>query len=307
MKVSIIGSGTVGRATGMAFVAAGHDVLFYDVNRTPLRRLPNFTQATQDLSLAFAHGEALVLCLPTPCSAYGVCDTSIFEDVIDDLAREAAASSRIKTLGQKLVVQKSTMPPGTARRMVARLNEGLSAASDHLVYVVNPEFLNAGTPLQDACSPTKVVLGVDDLEGEAAARKLYHWLPALSIYVLNYEGAEFAKYANNLFHALLISMWNELYLVAEHQAALTKEPIDMDYVARLTAMEPGLESVYRVFGKAWGGACLPKDTRAFLGYAREVGFSPPLTDALIRVNELMRAQYGEQTKHWHELHPVEEV
>lgn len=299
LKVAIIGSGTVGRATGLALAVNGHDVLFYDTEKVAFTPLPYFAQRTQELVQAWNHADVLMLCLPTPSEPYGGCNTSIYECVIDDLAKLHASKSH----GYKLVVQKSTLPPGTARRMAVQLHgqPGLNGGS-HMGYCVNPEFLNAGSALRGAVAPEKVIVGVSDVEEEALARKLYGWVHPKRVHVMTYEEAEFAKYANNLFHALLISMWNELQMVADRQSDVSGAPIDMNRIAQLTAQEPGLESVYRVFGKAWGGACLPKDTRAFQAYARQLGFSPPITTALITVNELVRSERGEQTKHWDDLH-----
>lgn len=299
VKVAIIGSGVVGRATGLALAVNGHDVLFYDVDKVSLARLPFFAQRTQELVQAWNHGDVLMLCLPTPSEPYGACDARIFEGVIDEIA----TLHHTRKHEYKLVVQKSTLPPGTARCMSARLHDQYNGnAGSHIGYCVNPEFLNAGSALRGAAAPEKVILGIGDVEEEALARKLYGWVHPKRIHVMTYEEAEFAKYANNLFHALLISMWNEMQFVADRQAVIAGGPIDMDRIARLTAQEPGLESVYRVFGKAWGGACLPKDTRAFQAYARRLGFSPPITTALITVNELVRSERGEQTKHWDDLH-----
>lgn len=298
MRVSIIGSGVVGRATGLSLAVNGHDVLFQDIDRNIPRRLPNWAQFTSSLSNAYEHGKVLILCLPTPSNSFGGVDDSIYQEVIEQICRLQDCRPHLP----KTVIQKSTLPPGTARRFLARLRDTDMSVS----YLVNPELLNAGTALHDACSPNKVLIGLsgDDMEladDTATAYALYNWLSPARIHLMTYEEAELAKYVNNLFHALLISMWNELQIIAERQAGMTG-PIDMDKIARLTALEPGLESVYRVFGKAWGGMCLPKDTRGFLNYALSLGYLPQITDALIKVNDQIRRVHGEQTLHWHELH-----
>lgn len=297
MKVSIIGSGVVGKATGLALLMNGHDVLFYDIDRDAYRNnLPAFCKGTSSWIKAYQHGEILMICVPTPSGPMGACNLSVFEKVIDQFAEMNS------DYGYKTLVQKSTCPPGTAMWAISELVDACGISRDDFGYLVCPEFLNAGAPLQDTVVPRKLIIGFSTPEEASDAGRLYQWIPAYQQHYMSYAEAEFAKYANNLFHALLISMWNELQLVSERCAATKGVTVDMDRIAKLTALEPGLESVYRVFGKAWGGACLPKDTRAFRAFAGELGVTTSITNALINVNETMRAEYGDETRHWDELH-----
>jgi nucleotide sugar dehydrogenase len=282
----------------LALAVNGHNVLFYDVDKAVFEDLPKFAERTTDWHFAYSYGEVLMICVPTASSAYGACDLGIVEGVVDMFAAEYHATGCRQ---EKALVQKSTCPPGTARLMISRLKQEHSILPESYHYLVCPEFLNSGTPIRDAVAPAKVVVGIGSAKHVSVAKSLYGWVGS-RLHFAGYEEAEFVKYTNNLFHALLISFWNELDLVAEQFAKVNGQALDMDRIARLTALEPGLESVYRVFGKAWGGACLPKDTRAFRTFANHLGAGTPTVDALISVNEKMRCLRGEQTRHWRDLH-----
>lgn len=298
MNVTIIGSGVVGKATGLALAVNGHEVLFYDVDRKAFQGLPAFCETTTDTLYAVDNGDVLMVCVPTPCGKYATCDLSVYEQVIDEIGQVYQCGAR----DYKVIVQKSTCPPGTASRMVSRLVMDYGLVREDFGYVVSPEFLNAGAPVRDAVAPTKVVFGFEDEVEAEKMRKLYHWVNFSKITYTTYGEAEFLKYANNLFHALLISMWNELDGVAKRFESVAGQKVDMNRLAHLAATEPGLESIYRVFGKAWGGACLPKDTKAFRHFADSLGAKTSILDALMAVNERVRDASGEQTAHWDELH-----
>jgi len=299
MNISIIGSGVVGKATGKAFAINGHDVLFYDTDHRSFKDLPKFVSYTQDLNYATDFASVWVICVPTPADTSGRCDESIYAEVIDYIGHRIAVEG---CDDRKTIVQKSTLPPGAGRRMKRRAVDLGDYLESDIGYIVNPEFLNAGTPVADAVAPNTVVLGVSDSDEINVARELYQWIPEPRLAFCTYEEAEYAKYANNLFHALLISMWNELFIVSREHQKIIDEDVDMDKVARITSRQRGLESIYRVFGQAWGGACLPKDTQAFRSFARSLGFTPRITDALIQTNIVMHSLFDTRTAHWHELH-----
>lgn len=294
MRVSIIGAGVVGQATGKALQAHGHDVWFNDTDPAKAATAQPFFPCICD---AYEHAQVLLLCLPTPTDSYGRCDTAVYEQVLQRIVDLSLDGEH------RLILQKSTLPPGSATHF-ARITDDCQ----DLHYGVNPEFLNAGAPLHDALYPAKVVVGIDatDEVSLGLATELYAWVPQDRLYFVTPTEAEFAKYANNLLHATLISFWNELQDVAAHQAALSDQDINLDHLAHLTAMEPGLESTYRVFGQAWGGACLPKDTRAFMTYARQLGAPARILEAVIAVNERYKATAGVRTEHWNELHSSKE-
>jgi UDPglucose 6-dehydrogenase len=112
-----------------------------------------------------------------------------------------------------------------------------------------------------------------------------------------YETVELSKFASNYFHASIISLWNELFILGK------SIDVDIDWISKVILDVPGLESIYRVHGKAWGGLCLPKDTRELLGYANCKGVEMPILESVININEVMKRRFGVQSKHWKQLHP----
>lgn len=298
MNVTIVGSGVVGKATGLSLLINGHDVLFYDIQQSAFADLPRFAERTTSWALAVGYADALILCVPTPPARHGECDLSTYWKTLDDFAD----NYQLSDYTAKTLIQKSTCSPGTADAAISRLIQTHGICRDDFNYLVWPEFLNSGTPISDAASPNKAIVGVGSPEEITVARDLLGWVPGDRLILLSYQEAEYTKYVNNLLHALLISFWNEIDLCAEQQEKISNSPIHLDRIAKLTTLEPGLESVYRVFGKAWGGACLPKDTRAFQRYADRIGVSTPILDALILINDRILSERGLQTKHWKDLH-----
>lgn len=293
MKITIIGSGTVGGAVGTALILNHHDVLFYDV---VTKELPIPAKFTLDFDEAFAFGEVLIVCVPTELNTEQQCDMSIFRSVCRQFAE------RIQNTDHKRVlVQKSTCPPGSALEITQWLQQdyGIHNGIEY-EYVVNPSFLNMGSPIKDEIVQHKCLIGLknpDDNNSWAykQVQKIFHWVEPL---VGSYLAVELAKYANNVLHAGILSMWNEIFMLGE---ALD---VDTDWVAKVTVLEPGLESVYRVHGMAWGGVCLPKDTQSLLMYAQGLGINMQLVEAIIAVNDIMAQRYGVRKQHWPELHLI---
>ena len=294
MKIAIIGSGVVGGAVGTALTLNHHDVLFYDV--VP-KELPIPAKFSLDFDEAFAFGEVLIICVPTELNIDKQCDMSIFRSVCRQFAERIH-----KTDHKRVLVQKSTCPPGTASEITQWLQQdyGIQNGVEY-EYVVNPSFLNMGSPIKDEMVQHKCLIGLKKPDDNTSwaykqVQKIFHWVEPL---VGSYTAVELAKYANNVLHAGILSMWNELFILGE---ALD---VDTDWVAKVTVLEPGLESVYRVHGMAWGGACLPKDTQALLLHAQNFGINMKLVEAIIAVNDLMARRYGVRTQHWPELHPLQ--
>ena len=292
MKTVIIGSGTVGGAIGTAFSLNGHDVLFYDVVQ---KQLPIQASFTKQFDQAFSFGDIFIVCVPTEPTEEGKCDLSIFRSVCQQFAEHLQNTDR-----KRILVQKSTCPPGTASIITDWLKEDYGVQNGvEYEYVVNPSFLNMGNPIKDEILQRKCLIGLrkpDSADNWARVqmKNLYCWTEPL---FESYIAVELAKYANNIMHAGILSMWNEIFLLGNVLG------VDTDWVAKVTTLEPGLETVYRVHGMAWGGVCLPKDTQALLLFAKDLGLDMHLLEAIISVNDVMKEKYGVRTQHWNELHP----
>ncbi|MEZ4979820.1 MAG: hypothetical protein R2772_11065 [Chitinophagales bacterium] len=217
------------------------------------------------------------------------CDLSIFKSICEKFAK-----ATIKYPKKRIFIQKSTCPPGSSLEFIEYLSVEYGITNgDHYDYVVFPSFLNMGTPLEDELAQRKCIVGlINDEIIKNKMRDLLHWArPEFGSYL----EVELVKYVNNVFHAGILSIWNEFFLLGE------KMGVDMKWISEVTPRERGLESVYRVFGKAWGGVCLPKDTKAFLNFAEKGNIKMPILRAIISVNDEMRDQYGVREEHWNKL------
>lgn len=290
MNVSIIGSGNVGNAIGTVFAINGHCVLFHDVVYKHILIDAQFTTNFKD---AFDFGDALIICVPTELNDQAQCDLTIFEAVCRQFG-ECQRSAKNKH--KKLLVQKSTCLPGTASSMIGMLESqyGLKNGKDYH-YAVFPSFLNMGQPIRDELVQKKCLIGVDyetGIEVTERLKLLMHWAsPIFSSYI----NVELAKYVNNIFHASILSIWNEIFVLGQKLGA------DTDWLAKVTTQEAGLESIYRVHGMAWGGPCLPKDTQAFLNFGKEFDLELKILKSVVEVNDEMRSIYGTRVEHWPEL------
>ena len=201
------------------------------------------------------------------------------EDGSADLTHVLAAARGLGPVltGYTVVVNKSTVPVGTAERVHAVLRE----TSAHEVAVVsNPEFLKEGDAVNDFMKPARVVVGSDDPRATALMRELYAPLQRTSerLVLMDVRSAELTKYAANTMLATRISLMNELALVAEAVGA------DIDAVRRAVGSDPRIGNKFLFPGPGFGGSCFPKDLRALAKTARDVGVEPMVVDAVIAAN-----------------------
>jgi UDPglucose 6-dehydrogenase len=290
-KIAIVGSGVVGTATGKGFARMGHGVSFVDIdqNRVQMLRAEGFDAGAE---LALSEEPTFVfLTLPTPNDGYRW-DLGPMASGARSVGRALRDSAGFHT-----VVVRSTVPPGTCERLVQplleevtgrRLGEGFALAS-------NPEFLRARCAAEDFLHPWVTVVAsrsprtrelLQELLGPFGGQLQRLEDPAL---------AELIKCVHNLFNAAKISFWNEIWQVSRHLN------LDADVVAETVARsaEGSFNHEYGIWGgRPYGGACLPKDTKGFLGFATEQGLELPLASAVDLVNERMHelaaAGRGEQ-------------
>jgi UDPglucose 6-dehydrogenase len=282
MSVLILGSGVVGHATGLGLQHLGHDVTFVDIDDRRLRVLTDEgldVVHVDDMSLEAV--DAVFVCVPTPSTEDGI--------VLDYLL--AACDSLGAALadgGRPLVVFRSTMPPGTTReRLIPRLEDasGKVAGEDFLV-VYNPEYLRAHNAAEDFLDFRVLTIG-SERPGDSACDAMQRMFAGFRAQVTEYtyEEAEFQKYVHNLFNALKISFFNEMRIAGSQVGDL-----DLESIFALTARTAeGLWNPrYGTLDRGpYGGACLPKDTAAWLGYAAENGLPALMMQAASAVNDLV--------------------
>ncbi|MGO9644552.1 MAG: NAD(P)-binding domain-containing protein [Candidatus Bathyarchaeia archaeon] len=278
MKLGIIGSGKVGKALGKALVAHNHRVVFHDIVDKELRPLrKRGYQTTLDFRETLST-DAVFICVPTERRPNGDCNLEILKQVVGKLT-DANYSG--------VVIQTSTCPPLTARKMSRKLA---------VPYVVCPSFYSMARLDYDALHPVRILIGTKDGSPNHTVSRIFGEFDG-PVFYGDYETVELIKYADNVLSAVLISYWNELFLITKRLEKLGYH-VDSDRVARaIDLSSPHLRSVYRFHGKAFGGSCLPKDTEAFRNWAaKELGYLPLLVDAAHKVNLHMRKRYGENLK-----------
>jgi UDPglucose 6-dehydrogenase len=290
--VVIVGSGVVGTATGVGLAAAGHRVLFCDVSETRMRllRKRGFATIGPD-QLREAEPAAYLLSVPTPTVSGGT-DTSFLQD-----ASEAVGLAMRRHRGWPVVVVRSTVPPGTTENVVIPTLEATSGKragagrGEGFGVCMNPEFLRAASAESDFMNPRVIVIGAHDGRSEQALRAVYEPWRDVPTVVTTLRTAEATKYVANLFNATKISFFNEMHRILSAAGA------DPDVAAGAATL--GAEGLWNPRygtrgGAPFDGACLPKDSAGFLGFADSIGMGElmPILRAVIRVNEELAAAEG---------------
>lgn len=298
MRVVMIGTGYVGLVSGACFAEFGADVTCVDVDAAKVARLkaseiPIYEPGLESLvaknvrdgrlhfttEAATVVGEAdlVFIAVGTPSRrGDGFADLSY----VYEAARQIAQSLR----GYTVIVDKSTVPVGTARN-VARLIRETNPAAEFDV-ASNPEFLREGAAISDFMRPDRVVLGVESPRAEQLLRELYRPLNLIEtpIIVTGLESAELIKYAANAFLATKISFINEVSTLCEAVGA------DVHAVAKGMGMDQRIGSKFLHTGPGYGGSCFPKDTQALVRIAQEHGVSSRIVEAVIEVNAAQKAR-----------------
>ena len=296
MKVTAIGTGYVGLVTGACLAEMGNHVVCLDVNPEKIRVLnageipihePGLLevvrrnvaagrlQFTTDVDLAVNHGTILFLGVGTPPDEDGSADLQYV------LAAARLIGSRMTDY--KVIVDKSTVPVGTADKVKAAIADELGKRGMDLKFAVvsNPEFLKEGAAVEDFMKPDRIVVGSDDEQATLLMRALYSPFNRNSdrMLVMDLRSAEFTKYAANAMLATRISFMNELALLAEKVGA------DIELVRRGIGSDPRIGYSFLYAGAGYGGSCFPKDVKALVQAAQSEGISLRVLTAVEEANE----------------------
>ncbi len=284
-RIGIIGAGMVGQATGKGLVHFGHEVVFADINPQVVDTLRAAGyNAVLPEELHHERTDVSMLCVWTPTIDRAV-DLGSLHNACSTLA-----SAMNSTSDYHLVVIRSTVPPGTIRDLLTPCMEDASGRTVGRDFGVchNPEFLREASAIEDYLKPWVVVLGTDDARSHDILNSIVKPIADQSEAFLietDVRTAEMLKYTSNLFNATKISFSNEMWSVCRSLGVDGNRVLS--FVAR--SAEGSWNPSYGIRGGTpFGGSCLPKDTRAFLTFARENNLDMPLLEAVVSVNDRIR-------------------
>jgi UDPglucose 6-dehydrogenase len=299
MKIAVVGTGYVGLVSGTCFAETGNSVTCVDIDQIKIDKLSSGTITiyepglekifqrnlkeerlifTTSLEDGIKDAEIIFLALPTPPGEDGSADLRYVLGVAKHLGKI------IQKGDYKVIVDKSTVPVGTADKVTAAIAEGSAGnliAGEDFNVVSNPEFLREGVAVDDFMKPDRVVIGTDserarDLMGELYAPFVRQGNPIL---YMDEKSAELTKYAANSFLATKITFMNEIARLCELLGA------DVDMVRKGIGSDERIGKRFLFPGIGYGGSCFPKDVQALAKSAAEVNYDFRILQSVMEVNE----------------------
>ena len=299
MKVSVIGTGYVGLVTGACLADAGNNVFCCDIDAEKIAKLnagglPIYEPGLEaivarnraagrmvfstDLEACVAHGQLQFVAVGTPPGEDGSADLSHVVSAARSIGRHMRE--------YRVMVNKSTVPVGTADEVRSAIGEELKARNKEIPFSVvsNPEFLKEGAAIEDFMRPDRVVIGSDDPRATALLRELYAPFQRNHerVMVMSVRSAELTKYAANAMLATRISFMNDLANLAERIGA------DIEEVRRGIGSDARIGYHFLYAGAGYGGSCFPKDVKALQRTAEDAGHPLKLLAAVDAVNEAQK-------------------
>ncbi|AVG17926.1 UDP-glucose 6-dehydrogenase [Chromobacterium vaccinii] len=305
MKITVIGSGYVGLVTGTCLAETGYHVCCLDVDLRKIEILQNGgipifepgledmvkrnvaagrLHFTTDVAASVAFGEVQFIAVGTPPDEDGSADLQYVLAAARNIARHMT--------GYRVVVDKSTVPVGTADKVRAAIADELAQRGADLPFSVvsNPEFLKEGAAIEDFMRPDRVVIGVDDDRAAEIMRRLYKPFQRSHerVLLMDVRSAELTKYAANAMLATRISFMNELANLAETMGA------DIEQVRQGMGSDPRIGYHFLYPGVGYGGSCFPKDVKALVRTAKENGHTLRVLTAVEEANEVQKLRLVEK-------------
>ncbi len=306
MKIAVVGTGYVGLVTGTCFAETGNTVTCIDIDVNKVAKLmsgevtiyePGLEKIflrnlkekrlffTTDLAEGIRDASIIFLALPTPPGENGSADLKYILGVAEDLGKI------LKPGEYKVIVDKSTVPVGTAEKVRAAILEsaaqtspGLEGLEGAFDVVSNPEFLREGVAVEDFMKPDRVVIGTNSerakkLIGELFAPFVRQGNPVI---YMDERSAELTKYAANSFLATKISFMNEIAQLCERMGA------DVDMVRRGIGSDDRIGKRFLFPGIGYGGSCFPKDVQALVNSSADVNYKFKILNAVMEVNDVQK-------------------
>jgi len=305
MKISIFGSGYVGLVQAAVFADVGHRVICMDIDEQRVENLrnahipfyepgleskvsagvsQNLLSFTTDAKSAVQSSDFLFICVGTPAGDEGSADLRYVMDVADNIAAHMN--------GRKVIVNKSTVPVGTADKVQARIAAALERQGRSIPFEVcsNPEFLKEGSAVADAMSPDRIIVGA---RSPATVEEFRHMYQAFNrnhekLMFMDPRSAELTKYAANAMLATKISFINEIANIAEKVGA------DIELVRKGMGSDPRIGYQFIYPGAGYGGSCFPKDVRALKHLAHQEECSAAILTAVHDTNQRQKNVLAER-------------
>ncbi len=321
MKVTVFGIGYVGLVQGAVLASVGHDIVCVDVDRDKVEALkqgnipifePGLTalvkenfdagrlKFTSDAEMAVNHGEFQFIAVGTPPDEDGSADLKYVLSVAETIAEYMRSD--------KLIVNKSTVPVGTADKVTSVIARKLEArnlacpVNDESVLgtklsfsvLSNPEFLKEGSAISDCLKPDRIIIGTSDSNAEAKMRELYAPFNRNhdKVIVMDVRSAELTKYAANCMLATKISFMNEMSNLAERLGA------DIEAVRHGIGSDPRIGYQFIYPGCGYGGSCFPKDVQALVKTASDIDYKSSILEAVEEVNKRQKNKLFEYLSHY---------
>ena len=305
MKLAVVGTGYVGLVTGACFAEMGNHVICVDVDKDKLARLnrgeipiyePGLEQIVQrnfergsleftdDLKGALDGTQVAMIAVGTPPDEDGSADLRYVLEVARGLGEHMT--------DYLVIADKSTVPVGTAEKVEVEVTQALAARGAEIPFnvVSNPEFLKEGAAVEDFMRPDRVVVGTDSDRARDVLSELYEPFSRTrdKLMFMGVRDAEMTKYAANAMLATKISFMNEMANLCERLGA------DVENVRKGIGSDPRIGFSFIFPGCGYGGSCFPKDVKAILGMAKDVGFSPILMQAVEDRNQMQKHRLVER-------------
>jgi len=304
-NIAVIGTGYVGLVTGTCFAETGNNVVCVDIDANKVERMKNgevpiyepqldvlFERNQKQGRLSFStdiessieNAEIIFLALPTPPGEDGSADLSYILGVADQLGK------MIKDY--KVIIDKSTVPVGTAEKVKEAIAKNTSVGFD---VVSNPEFLREGFAVSDFLKPDRVVIGTESAKARKILEELYKPFVRQGnpIYFMDEKSAELTKYAANSFLATKITFMNEIANFCEIVGA------DVDMVRKGIGSDVRIGNRFLFPGIGYGGSCFPKDVKALIKSGNDNGYTFKIINSVIEVNERQKVIIVDKVKQYY--------
>lgn len=304
MNIAVIGTGYVGLVTGTCFAETGNNVICVDINEEKVKmlrngKLPIFEpdldvlfarnvehgrlKFTTNLAEAIKNAKILFLALPTPPGEDGSADLSYILGVAEQLGKIITE--------YKVIIDKSTVPVGTAEKVRAAIAKNAKVEFD---VVSNPEFLREGIAVEDFMKPDRVVVGTNSEKAKKIMEQLYDPFVRQGnpVIFMDERSAEMTKYAANAYLATRISFMNEIANLCEKVGA------NVDWVRKGIGSDNRIGKRFLFPGIGYGGSCFPKDVQALHKTAHINNYDFKILDAVMEVNDLQKHVLVEKIRNY---------